>query len=369
MSLAHSPAFAPNWESSMLTVEEQISRVADAAVARTAAVSLDQPTHGRRVTPPAVGVAAAVLVAGCLVALVWMVELRPGANSPTPASAPPLPVENSPTVSYPVDEAWLVPMTVPDGWQHGVAFPILNGSGRVLTYEDPINGGVLTINTGVTAGSAPADAATVEFGGRTWLMSTADPSGMPQYFLDGDWPGIGPVSVTWHGLDDDTVAEVIASLAAGSVAGLERPPLPPTGSILVAEAKQDGVPKRLLADTDGVNVAMSVDGGGGGPTRLPAGEALALGGASGPNPTSVIGGRESESLVWGLVSTDVDSVVVELTDGRTVTTKPQDLSDRFIEQFFFIAVPTRTEGGLELATSLVAFDADGNELARIDNAF
>jgi hypothetical protein len=64
----------------------------------------------------------------------------------------------------------------------------------------------------------------------------------------------------------------------------------------------------------------------------------------------------------------VATIDIELTDGTVVVTKPQDESRAFVENFFFVAVPTRTEGGLEMISAVVSRDRDGKELGRTKGA-
>jgi hypothetical protein len=84
------------------------------------------------------------------------------------------------------------------------------------------------------------------------------------------------------------------------------------------------------------------------------------------NPNLVINGNEADSMIWGLLHPAVVTIDVELTDGRVITTKPQD-EHGFAENFFLVAFPTHTERGVELLDALVARDADGAELQRLDD--
>lgn len=171
-------------------------------------------------------------------------------------------------------------------------------------------------------------------------------------------------------LSRDELVHVAADLTTVAATDLPRPPLPmglkPGEGILVATAAADGVPKQLMAETDGIHFVLSVGGGGGGPDRLPDGDYISVAGGMGPNPNLVANGNEAESMIWGILHPAVVTVDLELTDGRVITTSPQD-AHGFVENFFLAAFPTRTEGGMELVDALVARDAGGNVLQRIDD--
>ena len=62
------------------------------------------------------------------------------------------------------------------------------------------------------------------------------------------------------------------------------------------------------------------------------------------------------------------TVDIELTDGRVLSADAQDMSGLFVENFYFVAVPTKTDGGLEMVAAVVARARDGTELARHNGA-
>lgn len=355
----------------MPTLEDQIARLAEAAFERTEPVAFDplvRRTATRRWASP-VGLAAAVLLIAALAGLLAMVWFRDADDTPAPAATfPPRPAVNEPTVTYPVDEEWLVPTELPAGMQLEIAQrPPITGI-RFLSYIDPTNAARVSVTVGQDIG-AIEPTRDVELGGRLWRSLTDDAAGWVSYTATVD--GV-PVEVTVSGLSEGDADRIVASLAWQQASSLPRPPLDlGAGSVLVATAEQEGAPTELRVDTDGVTYSYRIttfvdggSGGGGGSMGLHPGEVLSLGDASGPRTDLVIGGRESESLIYGLARADVVTVVAELTDGRTVSAPVQDLSGRFVENFYIVAVPTRTEGGFELLDEIVALDADGNELFR-----
>jgi hypothetical protein len=126
----------------------------------------------------------------------------------------------------------------------------------------------------------------------------------------------------------------------------------------------DLLPNVRHVDLAGAGHAPYVDGGGGSPERLGDGF-ITVAGAMGPNPNLVLNDREADSLIWRLLHPVVATVDVVLTDGRVITTPAQD-GYGFSENFFLVAFPTRTGGGMELLSTIVARDGAGNELARTE---
>lgn len=366
----------------MLTLEEQIERVAAIATAEAAARPRpnDRDIPRRRVsgTHSLVGVAAAVLVVGLVGGLVWIVSGRTEPPAVTNPSAlpqrqpgPTLPL-NEPTLAADPDQDWLTPTWLPDGLSFDYAMYGF-GLGQSLSYVDSDGQESLVVRSDTPMVQSLRADETVEVNGVDWSYSTTetDESSESHYLFRmlGTTSEVGPVGVLISSdtLGRDAIVEVAGSLDTVPATELPRPPLPvslePNSGTVVAEATADGVPKRLAVDTDGRYFAMSVGGAGGSPVVLRPMEFINWAGAQGPNPNLVLTGNEAESLIWGLLHPDVATVDVELTDGRIITTIPQD-DYGFAENFYLAAFPTRTEGGLELLAALVARDADGNELQR-----
>lgn len=351
----------------MLDVEDQISLVADAAMQRV--------TPGRVVPMPrmqaprrrrlVLAVAAPLLVIVLITALIWVARNR---STSLPADQPKSAVDPA-TVDYPSDSTWLIPSFIPDGLVFVVAED-RHGFEQFLRYESGLTDEWLTVESGLGVTKSQTARASTEIDGRSWDVESidTDPAWMSLTRVDGQ---IG-VRVSAHGLSSDVLRKVAQSLAELPATQLRRPPLPvgdrADRGIAVAEGDQEGVPKQLFVNTDGVSFVFTVDGGSGASVRL-GGAALVPSGALGPDPNSIGRGEEAESLIWGLLRSDVATVDVELTDGRVVTAQAQDLSGLFIENFYLIAVPTTTEGGLEMVSAVIARDRDGRELARVDGVF
>ena len=361
----------------MLTVEDQIRLIADAAMEHSQRSveprSALRPTGGRLL----VTVAAALLVVALLVGLV----LRVGNGSHStpvdqPVSTAQLPVAtNVPTVEYPSGQTWFVPATLPAGW----VFDRAEDRGDLgqnlryrsnLAYPSDIQEPAITIDSGNPYPTPTSPNREVDINGVIWKVTDVDAS-TPLTWWSGTVDGV-QLGISSAGVDDTTMRQVLGSLAQQDAASLPRPPIPigvPTSTAVeVATATQNGSRRQLFVDTDGVSFVFTSDGASGSSVRLGSKE-FVVSGAMGPPPSLVSDGQEAESLIWGLVRSDVASIDVELIDGRVVTAHPQDVSGKFIENFFFVAIPTRTEGGLELFSAIVARDRNGVEVGRNTNLF
>lgn len=374
----------------MITLEDQIARVVDEAESQLDTERAAVRSPDRRSWRPRLLVAATVaLVVGAAIALPLVVRDDPeGTTTPLSDDVGPGPrplVPNVPTVVADPDERWIVPAELPDGLEfesavdYGIAITGSLAPSRSLRFADSMSDASVTVYTNLWPIGDPGDDAessSVEVDGERWMLVTSPVDDRPPVVtlgLEDASATFGDefesVVVTVTELDQGTVVDVASSLTVRSAADLPLPPLElagaDDGAEVVAEATQNGVPKRLVARTDGINFAMSVDGAGGSPVRL-GDRYVAVDGASGPNPNLVLDGRTAESLIWGLVHPDVATVAVELTDGTLVESEPQDLRG-FNEDFFLIAFPTSTEGGLERLSAAVALDATGGELGRDDS--
>jgi hypothetical protein len=315
-------------------------------------------------------IAATLLILLLIVGLGLTVGKRSNStpvDQPVTISVPTIGTD-APTVDYPSDQTWYIPAVLPDDLIFDRAED-RGPTGQNLRYRSESSDRSITVQSGSPLATALKSDQQVDVNGVVWHVATTDSTDSAVWF--GAPEGVDLV-VSGVGIDDKTMLEVVRSLERRQATDLARPPIPVGGSsstaVEVATAIQDGVPKRLFADTDGVSFAFNADGGGSGSVRLGS-EALVVSSALGPNPNLVSNGQRAESLIWGLVRADVASVDVELTDGNVVTTQPQDESGSFVENFFFVAVPTRTEGGLEMISAIVARDRDGNELGRTDGLF
>ena len=365
----------------MLTLEEQVSLLADAAVQRSMPdasghlpqISVDggRPCGTRRLVAIAASVMLVMLVVG-------LATSGRDPDESIPADQPWLPTApsgatNPPTVTYPMGESWYIPTYLPDDLIFDRA-EFMMDIDQAVRYVSNVPGRSISIRYGDRHAPAPVPDRQIEIGGEDWGIVDTDPPS--------DWlllyRPMGDVGflVQSEGIAETTLVEIVASIERLPVETLPRPPLPLTGfgGTRVAQTTQDGVTARLFANTDGVYFALSVargDGGervGGGSENLGDG-VLVVTGSSGPDPTMLVDDKEAESLIYGMVRSDVERVEVELTDGRVISAGKQDLSAQFIEDFFMIAVPTRTDTGLDLVAAIVALDHDGNELARQDQAF
>ncbi len=370
----------------MLTLEEQIERIADAAVETARSPepgSVIATAHSGRDVRRFVGIAAGLLIAAALGGLVWLLSNRTGPTTPadqpgTPAQQKPstLLPPNEPTVTADPNQIWLAPTWLPAGvsFEHAM---FEDGFAEMQRYGDDGRDAIVIWSGASTASPIQTDEV-VSLNGVDWSvqqiasddgstsihMGTAD-------FADADESALGPVEIL-SDLDREVLFDVIASLRPTAATELPLPPLPmtidPDTGVIVANATVGTGTKQLLVATDGVNFAMSVDGGGGGPCRLDPGEFIVGCGAMGPTPNLLADGSEAESLVWGVVHPDVATVAIELSDGRTITAQPQD-AHGFSENFFLVAVPTRTGGGTELIENLTALDGSDSELARNHGLF
>lgn len=350
----------------MLSIEEQIARIADAALE----CSLPDRTPiapralNRRPHRVLLAAAASLLLVMLVAGLALTVHLR----TPVQPTNPPAPPLDPATVEYPTDSTWFVPAFVPDGLGFVVAED-RHGYEQYLRYESAALDQWLTVESGVGVREPRTTGDQIEIDGRVWVIDPVDrdPT-VARWTTQGD--DAAGISVSSRGMDEAVVRKVVESIRAEPATVLPRPPIPVGDSdrgIEVASAMQDGSPKRLFANTDGVSFVFSVDGGSGSSVRLGT-NALVSSGALGPTPNLVLDGNEAESLLWGLLRSDVATVDIELTDGRVLSADAQDMSGLFVENFYFVAVPTKTDGGLEMVAAVVARARDGTELARQNGA-
>jgi hypothetical protein len=350
----------------VLTLEEQINQLADEAV-RQHPPAAWTPSAGRRTNNghlrwpllAAVASLVAVLAVGLTSLSRETSEIDVADDGPSSPVA-----TNVPTVEAEPTQMWWVPIDLPTGFDLDVAE--VRYPSQYLRYIQRDGGAQVIIELGpAPLARVLRTRSSVDLDGNEWQIGEAANNLTVFMSLK-----IGDVqlSVTGIGMTESEVIEIASGLALKSATSLPRPPLDlatPIG-VPVAEAQQNGRRKQLVANSDGVNVALWVDGASGSSVQL-GDKAFVVAGGVGPIP--FVSGTETQSLIWGVVDAAVASIDIELSDGRVVTAVPQDESDRFVENFFIAAVPTNTEDGFELVSAIVARSADGTELGRQTGAF
>lgn len=368
----------------MLTLEEQIERVAEAAVEQSASTS-HADVRTVRTFPSELprrwlGVAAAVMLLALVGALVAVDFGRTDSQDDTagpglfaqPSATLPM---NVPTVEYDSSETWLLPTWLPDGAEFDVAisFP---GVGRRVRYRSTEWSEPLWIWTDTLMFQELNEGEVIDVDGDRWLVrSDAQPDGnvlrqltpLPDNATEP--PRVGRILVGT--LDTETLVRIANGLVRRPATELERPALPeelgPNDGIVVARGADNIVREQLRVDTDGVYFSMAVDGDGGLPVRLDPDEFITVSATSAPadsqdasdNPTSIL---------FGQAHPDVATVTLELNDGTTITTPVQD-EHGFAQNFYIASFPADTEGDMHNLHAIVASDATGKLLQRIPNPF
>ncbi len=243
----------------MLTLEEQVSLLADAAVQRsmpdasdrTPQISVDggRPRGTRRLVATAASVLLVMLVVGLATSGRDPAESIPADQRSLPTA--PSGTNNPPTVTYPVAESWYIPTYLPDDLIFDRA-EFMMDIDQDVRYVSNVPGRSISIRYGDRHAQAPVSDRQIEIGGEEWGIVDTDP---PSDWLSLHRP-MGDVGflVQSEGIAETTLVEIVASIERLPVETLPRPPLPPTGSggTRVAQTTQDGVTTRLFASTDGV---------------------------------------------------------------------------------------------------------------------
>jgi hypothetical protein len=330
----------------MITLEEQIRLVADAAASQA-------PAGHRRVSrAPASWLAlaaATVLIVALVGALVWITRAPDTPSSPVPSPTNPV------TVDYPVG-TWLIPTWLPDGLEFAYALRGGDGLPNQIVYVGS------DARVTVWVGSVPdpiSTTDTVDIDGTVWQLD--EQAGATESLtLYRSGPG-DAVQIAAFGLTRADLFRFAGALREQPSTALPRPPLPVAAGAGVEVARTDparGSAASLRVESDGSYLSLLIrtsdgTGGGGLPDRLD-GRSLVI--------SAVVGGTGG-NFAAGIVRADVAVVEFGFGDGRTIRVTPQDLTGRFIERFVLVELPGADEGATAV-TSVVAYDADGTELAR-----
>lgn len=331
----------------MITLEDQIRLIADAAAAQEPAGSRRTQPSGWRALALA---AAAVLVIVLVGSLLWVTRSPDAPSDPVPAPTDPV------TVEYPAG-TWLIPTWLPEGLAFDRAVRGGDGLPDEIVYEG--TGGRVTVATGsgVPGGQTPTES--VEIDGTTWqLVERPEAPDQLTLFRSG---ASGDVTVDSVGVARADLIRFAGELREQPSTALPRPPLPRLAVDGIEVARTGAAALRV--ESDGVSLALAIvtdsgQSGGSVPLRLD-GRALAMSASSyGPDGT----------FASGVARADVAVVEFGLNDGTTIRTTPQDLSGRFVERFVLVELPGGDIGS-NAVTSVVAYDANGTELARQDRLF
>lgn len=324
----------------MLTPEEQIERIADAALvashdhADPALVVQPRSWFNRRSW---VGVAAAVMLIGLVGALVGVV-VNTDRGSDT-ADAPP-----SPTVPVALGQAenlgesdWVIATVLPDGVEYLYPLAGEGGATRTVWYGTRRDDGTseqLRVSAGLEEPLGTGEQ--VDIDGVAWTVSESG---------SGRWSAARPVgtdvvSVSAPGVFDATAQSVLEGLAVVPVSALPSPPLGPRDQAAeVASTEFDGDRHSLAvqesngyACTWAISSDGSISGGCGVLVDPSALLAITAGSGSQADNSDVI-----EVAIGGSVTNDATRVEVEFVDGTTVSAIPGDLSGQFDQHFWIVA--------------------------------
>lgn len=250
----------------MPTLEEQIERIADAAVEQSSSETPPGPgavqTVRRERSRWWLGAAAAVLLLALVGALAAMAISRADPHDEAASHdlfAQPsytLPV-NEPTVDFDTTETWLLPTWLPDAAEFDVATssPDL---GRQVQYRSPEWSEPLEVWTDTPMIQTLEGDEVVAIDGARWLIDeTVQSDGTelrrlsPVQDRQTELSGVG--TIVSGTLSRDSLAEVAASLERRSATGLERPALPIelglNDGVVVARGMRNSVSEQLRVDT------------------------------------------------------------------------------------------------------------------------
>lgn len=353
----------------MLSLENQIERIADAATAaaRNQANASLRPAAVQHQRRSWVGVAAAVMLVGLVGVLVGVVangEPSGTADDPAPTGAP---VALGQTESLRASE-WVVATVLPDGVEY--LFPLAGegGASQTVWYGTRRADSAseqLRVSAGVQEPLGTGDP--VDIDGSAWTVSQFGTVG---------WNAARPVgadvvSVSGPGKFDDTARAVLAGLVVIPESALPSEPLGPRQrAVEVATTELDGVRYSLAVQESngfGCTWVSSDDGGAGGCGSLlnPSAVLEITGGSS----TQLEDSNVTEVVSGGTVTMDATRVDVEFVDGTIVAATPIDSSGQHDQNFWIVAanVGHDTRTGRVATQQAVkearAYGADGQVIA------
>jgi hypothetical protein len=355
----------------MLSLEEQIERIADAAMAASL-----EPDHAAVVPARAqfrrrswVGVAAAVMLVGLMGVLIGVVanRERPSdtADDPAPTTAP-MALGQSESLS---SSEWVVASVLPDGVEYLYPLAYEGAGSKTVWYGMRRTDGSseqLRVSAGLQEPLGTSEP--VDIDGDTWTVSQPETGG---------WNAARPVgadvvSVSGPGRFDDTARAVLAGLVVIPESAL---PSEPLGSrdraIEVATTDFDGVRHSLaVQESNGfactwVSSADGSSSGGCGSFMDPSALLEITGGFSSQVEDSDV----IEVASGGAVTTDAARVDVEFVDGTIVSATPSDLSGRQDQNFWIVVAnvgPDASTGRVPTGQPVKearAYRADGQLIA------
>ena len=352
----------------MLSLEEQIERIADAAVA--ASIEPDQhgvaPARARSGRRGWVGVAAAVMLVGLVGVLIGVVANRQPSGTADPAPVtPPTPLSQTDELNA---SEWVVATVLPDGVEY--LYPLAGGGGTSNTiWYGTRRPGSASEQLAVTSGLQEplGTGEMIDIDGDIWTVSALG--------IDG-WNAARPVgtdvvSVRGRGGFDDTARAVLAGLAVVPESALPSEPLgPPERAVEVATTELHGQRYSLaIQESNGFACTRvsSTDGSAGGCGSL----------IDSSTPIEITGGSSTEvedsNIIevasGGTVTKNATRVDVEFVDGTVVSATPSDLSGRFDQNFWIVAAnvgPDTTTGRVPTQQAVEearAYGADGQLIA------
>jgi hypothetical protein len=323
----------------MLSLEEQIERIADAAMAASLESDHDAvvPSGAQFRRRSWVGVAAAVMLVGLVGVLIGVVANRDRpsgtADDPAPTTAP---MALGQTESLSPSE-WVVASVLADGLEY--LFPLAGegGASKTVWYGTRRIDGAsehLRVSAGMQEPLGTGEP--VDIDGDTWTVSQPGTGG---------WTAARPVgtnvvAVSGRGTFDDTARAVIAGLVVIPQSALPSEPLGPRErAVDVATTEFDGIRHSLaIHESNGFACTwvFSTDGsssGGCGSFMNPS----ALLEITGGNSSQVEDSDEIHVASGGTVTKDATRVDVEFVDGTIITATPGDLSGQHDQNFWIVA--------------------------------
>lgn len=356
----------------MLTLEDQIERVAEVALAAShdhakATASIVQ-TRSRFDRRSWVGVAATVMLIGLVGVLIGVVAIteRPSdtADAPPPAHAP-IPLGQTESLN---ESDWVIATVLPDGVEFLYPLAAEGGPNKTVWYGTRrADGTSEQLRVSAAMEEPLGTGEQVDVDGVAWTVSESGTGG---------WNATRPVgthfvSVNAPGAFDATARSVLEGLVVVPVSALPSPPLGPRDqAVEVATTEFDGDRYSLaVQESNGyactwVSSTAGSSGSCGvlvGPSAL---LAITEGSGSRTDNSDVIG-----VAVGGAVTKDATRVEVEFIDGTIVSATPSDLSSQFDQYFWIVAadvgpdvVTGRTAIG-QAVKQARAYTADGQLIA------
>lgn len=355
----------------MLSLEEQVERIADAAMAASletdhAAVVPARARFGQRSW---VGVAAGVMLVGLVGVLIGVVANRdrPSGTADDPASiTAPMALAQSESLS---SSEWVVATVLPDGVEY--LFPLAGegGASKTVWYGTRRTDGSseqFRVSAGLQEPLGTGES--VDIDGDTWTVSQSGTGG---------WNAARPVgadvvSVSGPGSFDDTARAVLAGLVVIPESALPSEPLGPRERAIEVVTTEFGGLRHSLAVQESNGFACTwvsaTDGsssGGCGSFIDPSALLEITGGFS----SQVEDSEMIEVASGGTVTKGATRVDVEFVDGTIVSATPSDLSGEQDQNFWIVVAnvgPDTRTGRVPTEQAVKearAYGADGRLIA------